>query len=266
MSWRVILSAVVLGAIMTSLPLAEYYSHSTFWSYFQNTLGIIHFDLPGVFASNPVSWVNASLWTVPFELECYAILAVLALLGLKRLSSPTAVILLFAGVSASVAAVNIHYGIPGSPPGAIHGRVLVLCFLAGVSLFIIREHVVLRGSVAAVCFVASMFLAAHNKTVYLCPLLVAYATVYVGLLNPSRSKIVSSGDYSYGLYLYAAPIQQTVSAIAGPSISWLLNVAISLPTTLAVAWLSWHFIERRMQKFKNLSLLQVKPRGLISAR
>ena len=38
---------------------------------------------------------------------------------------------------------------------------------------------------------------------------VAYATVCLGLMNPSR-KMLRGADYSYGIYLYGFAVQQTV--------------------------------------------------------
>jgi peptidoglycan/LPS O-acetylase OafA/YrhL len=80
---EVFLCALVLGSMFTTLPLTKYFSHPTFWSYFGNLIGWIHFLLPGVFENNPLNIaVNLSLWTVPYELECYIALMALALLGL----------------------------------------------------------------------------------------------------------------------------------------------------------------------------------------
>jgi peptidoglycan/LPS O-acetylase OafA/YrhL len=48
------------------------------------------------------------------------------------------------------------------------------------------------------------------------------------------------GDYSYGLYIYAFPIQQLLlNRCTRP----ILFFAASYPISLAVAVLSWHFVE-----------------------
>jgi peptidoglycan/LPS O-acetylase OafA/YrhL len=50
------------------------------------------------------------------------------------------------------------------------------------------------------------------------------------------------GDYSYGTYIYAFPMQQVVAwQLSG--ISPALMIALSLPPTLVLAVLSWHYIE-----------------------
>jgi peptidoglycan/LPS O-acetylase OafA/YrhL len=51
------------------------------------------------------------------------------------------------------------------------------------------------------------------------------------------------GDYSYGVYVYSFPIQQTLIERI-PGIEPMPLFALALPLTLAVAVLSWHCIER----------------------
>ena len=75
---EVVLCALVLGPTVTSLPLSDYFSAPEFRTYWFNVIGFIHYFLPGVFHENPLPIVNLSLWTVPFELECYVGLAILA--------------------------------------------------------------------------------------------------------------------------------------------------------------------------------------------
>jgi peptidoglycan/LPS O-acetylase OafA/YrhL len=73
-----VLSALILGPLFTTLPLHVYFTSHDFYTYLLNTIGDIHYYLPGVFADNPVHKVNAQLWTVPIELGCYLIIIVLA--------------------------------------------------------------------------------------------------------------------------------------------------------------------------------------------
>ncbi len=71
----------------------------------------------------------------------------------------------------------------------------------------------------------------------------AYVTIYLGLLNPYKISLLSKGDYSYGLYLYGFPIQQALASM-GPEVHhWWLNPLLAWPCALAVAIVSWKFIE-----------------------
>lgn len=81
---EVTLSALLIGPVLTSLSFREYFAHPDTWSYFYNIIGHIHYYLPGVFEGNPRPQVNVSLWTIPYELECYIALFLLAVTGLVR--------------------------------------------------------------------------------------------------------------------------------------------------------------------------------------
>ena len=82
------LSAIIIGSIFTELPLAQYVADPKLHAYFLNIVGDIQYELPGVFLHNPMpDVVNAQLWTVPYELWCYVVLALLAVLAGRWLRS-----------------------------------------------------------------------------------------------------------------------------------------------------------------------------------
>jgi peptidoglycan/LPS O-acetylase OafA/YrhL len=218
-----------------------------------NTIGWIHYLLPGVFLENPLQGVvNTSLWTVPFELKCYIVLPVLVLIGFMR--SRLISLFMFAACTFIVIARLAHTGASGTPLGAIHGNVLVLCFLAGTIVFRFRASLPYSGKLALTAAALSIAMLRYNSTVCFAPLFVAYVTSYMGMLNPRLTILINSGDYSYGLYLYAAPIQQTVAWSLGQANSWKLNVAIALPTTVLFALFSWHAVEKPFLKVKRYVL------------
>jgi peptidoglycan/LPS O-acetylase OafA/YrhL len=67
---------------------------------------------------------------------------------------------------------------------------------------------------------------------------------YVGYLplKPLRN-YNGLGDYSYGMYIYAFPCEQMVVSL-WHGVSAITLTAVSFPITLALAILSWHFVER----------------------
>src|SRR5688572_20698102 len=64
----VLLSVFVLGPMITTYSIEDYFENHFTFQYLQNmTLYRMYYYLPGVFESNPVAGsVNASLWTLPY--------------------------------------------------------------------------------------------------------------------------------------------------------------------------------------------------------
>ena len=73
----VVVCALIIGPLMTTVPLAQYFTDKDFFKYFLNITGWIHYDLPGVFKDHFNTRVNGALWTVPYEIFCYMIMSVL---------------------------------------------------------------------------------------------------------------------------------------------------------------------------------------------
>lgn len=253
---EVALAAFILGPIVTTVPLTQYFGSVTFYKYLLNTIGYIHYQLPGVFLSNPTPGiVNSQLWTVPYELECYVLISVLALIGM--FSDRRRVLPLFVVATAVVTSFNAWRGLDALPAGGMHGRVLVLCFFAGIVVHAYRDRLPWNRLAAAVAAVICLALTkAPGQLPALMPIFAAYLTTYLGMLNPKRTMIVTSGDYSYGLYLYSGPIQQTVALHLGAGATMLRNFAISLPIGILFALFSWWCVEKPFMKVRRL----VQPR------
>ena len=238
---EVLLSALILGPIFTVLPLGDYLSSGEFARYFLNMLGDVHFRLPGVFTENPLPLtVNGQLWTVPYELKCYAAIAALALVGIvwHRGSLLAAVI-----VAQPLLAFYGFFGHP-QPSLTVPGMMLVDSFLCGLLIFIHRDRLAWNVTLFAVCMLACGILLMIPQGDYLIGLPIAYVTAFLGLTNPRRSRWLLSGDYSYGLFLYGFPIQQAIAALFPPLRHWWINLALSLPLAALVAVVSWWLIEK----------------------
>ncbi|MEO8296721.1 MAG: hypothetical protein ABI574_02845 [Burkholderiales bacterium] len=253
----------VAGVMQSILSFLDYFSDSRLRSYFWNMLGYIHYELPGVFLGNPIpNIVNGSLWTVPFELECYVALAILAL---SRLTSKHKwLFLLFVGLCLAVMTFGLlSQSSAAMVPPAVQGRVLVLCFLAGVVLNLIRHRVPFRSDMAVVSAVFAVFLLRNQNLVYLAPLPVAYVTAWLGLHRPKKVPVLMDGDYSYGIYLYAVPIQQTVFQLTSYGRTYSGNLVLSLFFLMLFAAFSWHVIEKPTLRIKSLFSGSI-PRGQMS--
>jgi len=78
-----------------------------------------------------------------------------------------------------------------------------------------------------------------------------YITLYIALTKiPYLNNVSKYGDFSYGLYIYAFLIQQTiVYFIYGITVLQLFILSVLI--TFAFAYLSWTFIESRALELKD---------------
>ncbi len=242
---EILLSALILGPIFTTTPRSSYFTSSEFRRYFLNIVGDIHYHLPGVFLSNPTSGiVNKSLWTIPYELECYLALVVISLAGLVRRRVLLTGLVVLASIALLVSVDLRHSPILLSigPPG----RLLVLSFLAGVVLYLWRDVVPVSRSLFAVAVAVSITLLCFPQLMFLAGFPVAYVTMCLGLTTPRHIPVLMDGDYSYGLYLFAYPLQQTYSALFPHERHWWLDALFAIVFGLLYAFFSWNIIEKRV--------------------
>jgi peptidoglycan/LPS O-acetylase OafA/YrhL len=138
-------------------------------------------------------------------------------------------------------------------PTTLPTHTITYYFFVGMMFFQWKEYIPIRWSVFLVASILAFFLQISHHTVYLAPIFVTYCTIFFGMLRIPRLPIISSGDYSYGVYLYGAPIAQAVLA-SFPSLTgrWMLTWCLAFLSTTAFAALSWHAVEKRCLTLKNL--------------
>jgi peptidoglycan/LPS O-acetylase OafA/YrhL len=250
---EVTLSAIILGAIFTKLPLSQYYASPMFWSYFLNIVGDIHFFLPEVFTKNNTDIVNSNLWTLPWELQCYIVMSVMIVTGVVFRRNVLGI--LFVVATAALIYTSLVDGFQ-VVPAQVEGPTLVYYFVVGVLTFLWRDKLVFHEGFllasAGICY----FLMMSPKMVFIYPVLLTYITVFIGLFPFPRFSLIKSGDYSYGIYLYGFPVTQALfagSLLMGFSLRG--NLAVFAPlavlVTAAFAALSWHGIEKHCLKLKR---------------
>lgn len=272
---EVVLSALVLGTLFTSLPLPEYFSSKGFWVYFLNIVGYVHRALPSVFTDLPNTLVNASLWTLPLELECYAALIILYSVGLTRRPS------LFLLVVFIVIAIGTVSAFKGYDPFWAHtrplSRSLVAAFLVGVAMNLFANRLWLNKWLALGAVVSLVATTIDYRTIYLATVPAVYVCVYAGMMHPPKRGLLFSGDYSYGLYLFAYPLQQTYTALFPSARIWYLNFAFTLVFGTLYAAFSWWCVEKPIlsrkkayvdlaerQRDRVLHALRLRPHGHVA--
>lgn len=247
---EVVISALILGPLLTAFTLQEYFSDQKLWSYFLNVIGKIHYQLPGLFLTNPFpNNVNVQLWTIPYELECYIAITVLALLTVVR--RPVLYAVALAGLTVALSAYGWKFGDAGMTNDGPSGRLCVLAFLAGVLVFVCKDRLPFNGIAAGIAAGLVWLTLMHAGTEYLSAFPVAYLTIWLGLQDPKKFFVIAGADYSYGMYLYGFPMQQAVSQLLPGYRYWYVNLFLSLIASGIAAYLSWNLVEKRVMKQKT---------------
>ena len=250
------LTAFVVGPLFTTLPLARYLAEPGTWIYVPQNALLAHlqFGLPAVFDANPFSGVtNGSLWTLKYEVGCYAGVVAAGYLGLLRPRTFPLVLLM-----AAVAMVIV----PGADM-ALSARIAVLCgaFALGSGAYLYRAHVPLGATLAAALVVAAIV--ARGTPVF--PLCFAAALGYGALAFgfadiPPLRMYNRLGDVSYGIYIYAFPIGQATLLLVPGIGPWGL-IATTFPVTLLLAVASWTWIENPVLVHRHRLAALFRPRG-----
>jgi peptidoglycan/LPS O-acetylase OafA/YrhL len=246
---EVTLSALILGPLLTKLPLHDYFINPELARYFGNLFGQISFVLPGVFEDNPVSRiVNLNLWTLPAEFHCYLITAGLLLTKIIYNKLLFGIVFVFGTIS--LALINFFTDI-SSADIFFPSHVMVYYFFCGCLFYHFKEkipaHFVLFAGALMVAFGALTY----KPLAYVAPIPLTYCTVFFGLVRLPKIKLIDSGDYSYGIYLYGFPIIQTyVSLFPDLRGQFMLLTGLAGGTTFLFAAFSWHVIEKRVLALK----------------
>jgi len=124
-----------------------------------------------------------------------------------------------------------------------HLAQLALCFGLGSLAYAWRDALPVSLAGAAACVALVAWNPAGLAREALFPPLLVYVVLVAAYDPRLRFRAFNRiGDYSYGLYVYAFPIQQTIVQRV-PGVEPLLLLAYAFPAALAMAVLSWHAIE-----------------------
>ena len=186
-----------------------------------DTLRLQQFQSPPVFSQNPGTTLNGSLWSIPYEFWCYLGVLCLGICGI--LTKRNFLVLVFICTIAAHVYLQVTGWIPGGGllgkiVGSPLGWTIVLpYFLAGMLFNLFGGRILIRTSrmlLALTLLVASYFVP-HGVAIAMpiCGSYLLLGLAYLPALN--RLNLGRYGDFSYGVYLYAFPIEQLLIMNAG---------------------------------------------------
>lgn len=241
----------LVGPLFTSDPLESYFRNPVTWSYFKNLLFIFQPFLPGVFSDSPVAYVpNGVYWTLPLEMFCYFLVAVLGVVGVMRFRWLLVLI---------TAAASYWYYICYDAQGKISTggeRYYIVqystFFFYGVTLSKFRAYWIDKklGLLIVLGLCSVLLYLSGAKLLALFVLLPFAINAFGEMSTPIVREFGRYGDPSYGLYIYAFPIQQITLTLLGRDGFFAEKFVIVIVCTTAVSLLSWRYLESEALKFK----------------
>lgn len=244
-----LLTVCVLGPLISTVPTKQYFLSAETREYFLTLkLTKVRFFLPGVFDTNPHQRsVNGSLWTIPLEIRWYVILGLLGTFGLLKYRWLLLIaVLIFAFYVFGFC--NVEHN-----SRRVFNQEFGLFFLYGVCMHVFRSvwqsKYLLTGIVIWV--LALVFWCIEHQYIALFIALPYSVILFGNASTPFLRKFGGLGDLSYGFYIYAFPVQQTIVWLTKNKISFINGLAIATVCTMALALASWHLIEKPALSLKR---------------
>ena len=215
-----------------------------------------HQTLGGLLAGSPYPYaINGSLWSLPFEVTCYVAVAALAAVGVLR-GARSVVLALFGTLWAlhvfrSVDPASFHTWFPAG--GLDHLVTLSLFFSAGCICFLYREkirHSTLLLVIALAALAGSLPLGLYGVVA---PVAITYVFLWLAFALPF-SWFEKKGDFSYGTYIYAFPVQQGLALLRIHEEGFVVFFFSAVLLTVVLAFFSYRLVEAPALRLKAVQL------------
>src|SRR4051794_28424087 len=186
---------------------------------------------------------NGSLWTLYYEWLCYLIAgAWLSIPGIRRRAAFTC--LAFGMLTAG--SILHLYAAPD------YLLTLGTYFAAGAALRMSDSVIPLDGRLAVVAAAAALAITARTDGVP-AALPLAYVLIWASSRAPARFKGWRH-DYSYGVYVYAFPVQQVAASLGVQRFGFPVFMVASALAVAPFAIASWWLVERPAMRMRGATL------------
>lgn len=266
------LISFVLGPFVTHLSLGDYFRDDGTSGPFSFILRNITFNVFGyswtvhdVFANNPFpSSANGSMWTLKSEFLCYLCIVLLSYFYIFKHRILTLAVTALSGLL-----LILHYACGFSllsfPSGAgwiFHGGWLFnngeygnfvslsFYFMAGSCIYIFKDKIHFHVRWLLLALIVLLVSAKLNLLNYAMIFVLPYLIIAVAA-RFKLSSIRKYGDFSYGMYIYAFPIQQTLVFLWRNSLNIKTLFLLSFACTLCMSFFSWKFVENPVLQLKR---------------
>jgi len=258
--FALLFSVFLVGPLVSEVSLKSYFTNP---ANYEHLKAISLFNLPNripdAFADFSCRTVNGSLWTLPYEFSFYIL--VLLLYPIKKFKLITHPLILGAFLLLMGLRIYLNERLAWydyHTPFLLGLRITSFMsfstyFSAGMVIYIVRNELnIVSRPVLFLILGVLMIGISHYFSVFSVVKFISIPLVTFGFAYlPGRlNDFGKFGDYSYGLYIYAYPIQQTLMYFFREVLPVWLFFVLASAVTFVFAYLSWHFVEKRALNLK----------------
>jgi peptidoglycan/LPS O-acetylase OafA/YrhL len=252
-----LISILVIGPLFTELATGAYFSDIFTWTYLRNIFPAtgIQFVLPGVFAHNIAEpGVNGSLWTLVVEERLYLLVSLLFFLKGNKKRYFIWVMVLVDLLYALHSTVFHHSLIAYFESSSAFFALLFLN--AGVCFLLISRKGAEKNTKDAKAIFAGLAILIvsllFSKLFFLQVLIIPFFVIAIANIRGFTNRAGRYGDFTYGIYIFAFPVQQALIAVNATHNDPYILFAETMLIVLPLAIISWHLIEKRFLSKKSL--------------
>lgn len=243
--------AFVIAPVST-LVLGETYNWGSGFSYVVNNAAVMirQWGIEGTLANAPypITW-NGSAWTLFYEILCYLAAGFLVSFIPRRFLKPAMIAALIVCAIGTIATSS--FGVELHAILELTAR-LGGFFAAGAIVYLYREQIPSHWAVAAGAVAVLVGVVSVGQFQALAGLPVAYLMMYLGSVLPLQ-KVGSVNDLSYGMYIYAFPVQQFLSlTFPDQQLPLPVFILVSVALTAPFAAASWFLLEKPLHRYRGL--------------
>ncbi|MCJ2135999.1 acyltransferase [Methylobacterium sp. J-026] len=225
--------------------------------------------VPGAFATLPYPLLDGSMWTIPCEFGCYLLLGLVGTARALRRRGRYLALLAGLGGLLVLRRVFLPIGQPGDGLGALSEMIrLTFVFACGGGFQLFADRIAYTGrgaALAALLLLPLMFSPPLAEPAF--AILGGYLIFWFAFaVRPNAlSRATAQVDPSYGLYLYAWPIQNLLVARV-PGISPWTEAALALAAAIPLGLLSWYLVERPALRYRPGGAAGLGPGEALAAK
>ncbi|MDQ6472080.1 acyltransferase [Flavobacterium sp. LHD-80] len=249
----VLLLTLILAPFVYEGSMYYLQNKSVYWYMIRNlSLYNLKYDIKGVFENNPYpSAINGSLWTICYEFTFYILLAFLFFMKNKKAKQG-----LILGAFLIMFVIEV-FSLKLFEPFNFYGLSSFYLlefgtfFMGGALLAVVKIEKINRKPLlmgfSVLALITSFYFGFYNNVKYI---FLTFTVILLGIQSfRPFNEMHKIGDFSYGVYIYSFPIQQTLMYFF--KFDTLHLMFWSVLASLLFGYLSWNLVEKKFLKLKD---------------